>query len=172
MAIRGLLAIRRLLAPHGLSTRIVQRAFTLMELIITCTVLMILASAVIPMANNGIKRQKELELRRDLREMRMAIDAYKLAVDQQRIKPPPPENMGYPESLDVLVEGGQASGTMSGKIRFLRRIPVDPFTGRPEWGLRSINDESKSTSWGGGNVFDVYSQAKGSGMNGISYADW
>ena len=97
---------------------------------------------------------------------------YKLAVDQQRIKPPPPANMGYPESLEVLVEGAQASGTLSGKIRFLRRIPVDPFTGRPEWGLRSINDETNSTSWGGGNVFDVYSQAKGAGMNNISYLDW
>lgn len=166
------MAICGLSATRGLRALITQRAFTLMELIITATVLMILASAVIPMATNGIKRQKELELRRDLREMRMAIDAYKLAVDQQRIKPPPPENMGYPESLEVLVEGAQASGTLSGKIRFLRRLPVDPFTGRPEWGLRSINDETNSTSWGGGNVFDVYSQAKGAGMNNISYSDW
>ena len=171
MAMRGLLAIRRQ-APHGLNARIVQRAFTLMELIITCTVLLILASAVIPMASNGIKRQKELELRRDLREMRMAIDAYKLAVDQQRIKAPPPENMGYPETLEVLVEGAQANGSLSGKIRFLRRIPVDPVTGRAEWGRRSINDETTSTSWGGGNVFDVYSMAKGAGMNTIPYSDW
>ncbi|MBL0313190.1 MAG: type II secretion system protein [Holophagaceae bacterium] len=156
----------------GLRAPIAQRAFTLMELIITATVLLILASAVVPMATNGIKRQKELELLRDLREMRMAIDGYKLAVDQQRIKPPPPENMGYPESLEVLVEGAQASGSLSGKIRFLRRVPVDPFTGRPEWGLRSINDEAKSTSWGGGNIFDVYSLAKGSGMNNIAYSDW
>ena len=149
-----------------------QAAFTLMELVITCTVLLILASAVIPMAKNGIKRQKELELRRDLREMRLAIDAYKLAVEQQKIKPPPVENMGYPESLDILVEGAQASGSLSGKFRFLRRIPVDPFTGHTDWGLRSINDEPTSTSWGGGNVFDVYTQAKGTGMNNISYRDW
>lgn len=149
-----------------------QRAFTLMEMIITATVLLILASAVIPMAKNGIKRQKELEMMRDLREMRMAIDAYKLAVDQQKIKPPPIENMGYPESLDKLVEGAEANGTLSGKFRFLRRIPVDPMTGRAEWGLRSINDEAKSTSWGGGNVFDVYSQANGAGLNGIPYREW
>lgn len=155
-----------------LKVPIAQRAFTLMELIITATVLLILASAVVPMATNGIRRQKELELLRDLREMRTAIDAYKLAVDQQRIKPPPPENMGYPESLEVLVEGAAANGSLSGKIRFLRRVPVDPFTGRPEWGLRSINDESKSTSWGGGNVFDVYSLAKGAGMNTIPYSEW
>ena len=160
---------RALDAPRA---RIVQRAFTLMELLITCTVLMILASAVIPMATNGIKRQKELELRRDLREMRMAIDAYKLAVDQQRIKPPPAENMGYPESMAVLVEGAPANGTLTGKIRFLRRVPVDPFTGRAEWGLRSINDEANSTSWGGGNVFDIYSQARGTGMNNIPYSGW
>ncbi len=166
------MGLRSWRVPHGLGVRIRQRAFTLMELIITCTVLMILASAVIPMAQNGIKRQKELELRRDLREMRMAIDAYKLAVDQQRIKPPPVENMGYPESLDVLVEGAKANGSLSGKIRFLRRIPVDPFTGRAEWGMRSINDEANSTSWGGGNVFDVYSQARGTGMNNIAYSNW
>jgi len=166
------MALRGLRAPRELSHWFAQRAFTLMELIITCTVLMILASAVIPMAQNGIKRQKELELRRDLREMRMAIDAYKLAVDQQRIKPPPIENMGYPESLDVLVDGATANGRLAGKIRFLRRIPVDPFTGRAEWGLRSINDEANSTSWGGGNVFDVYSQARGTGMNNITYSNW
>lgn len=172
MVMNRLRAVHCLKAPHRLGARIAQRAFTLMEMIITATVLLILASAVVPMAKNGIRRQKELELRRDLREMRLAIDAYKLAVDQQRIKPPPPENMGYPESLDVLVEGATANGTLSGKIRFLRRVPVDPFTGRPEWGLRSINDEAKSTSWGGGNVFDVYSQARGSGMNNIAYGDW
>ncbi len=160
------------MAARWLRAPVAQRAFTLMELIITATVLMILASAVVPMATNGIKRQKELELQRDLREMRMAIDNYKLAVDQQRIKPPPPENMGYPESLDVLVDGAAVSGSLSGKIRFLRRIPVDPFTGRPEWGMRSINDDLKSTSWGGGNVFDVYSLAKGTGLNNIGYADW
>lgn len=155
--------------PEG---RFSQRAFTLMEMIITATVLLILASAVVPMAKNGIKREKELELMRDLREMRMAIDAYKLAADQQKIKPPPPENMGYPESLDILVEGAQANGSLNGKFRFLRRIPVDPFTGRAEWGLRSINDEPKSTSWGGGNVFDVYSLARGGGMNNIPYREW
>ncbi len=172
MAKLGLMTIHAPKTPRRRGNGMAQRAFTLMELLITCTVLMILASAVIPMAKNGIKRQKELELRRDLREMRMAIDAYKLAVDQQRIKPPPPENMGYPESLDLLVEGAQANGSLTGKIRFLRRVPVDPFTGHSEWGLRSINDEANSTSWGGGNVFDVYSQARGTGMNNIAYSHW
>ena len=148
------------------------RGFTLMELLITVTVLMILASAVIPMAKNSIRRQKEIELHRVLREMRTAIDDYKTAVDQQKIKPPPPEAMGYPQSLEELVEGVSMTGRISGKMRFLRRIPMDPFTGRAEWGIRSVNDEPNSTSWGGGSVFDVYSMSGGSGMNGLAYREW
>lgn len=167
-----MISARRLPSLSSLSMRKVQAGFTLFEMIITCTVLLILASAVIPMAKNGIKREKELELRRDLREMRQAIDAYKLAVDQQKIKPPPPENLGYPESLDILVAGAQANGSLNGKVRYLRRIPLDPFSGHPEWGMRSINDEPTSTGWGGGNVFDVYSLAQGTGMNGVPYKEW
>jgi general secretion pathway protein G len=147
------------------------RGFTLLEMITTVTVLLILASAVVPMAKNGIRRQKELELRRSLREVRLAIDAYKAQVDQQKIKPPPLENNGYPESLDILVEGAPMMGKTL-KMRFLRRIPVDPFLGKAEWGLRSIADEPDSTSWGGGNVFDLYSMAPGTGMNGIPYRQW
>jgi general secretion pathway protein G len=126
---------------------------------------------VVPMARNGLRRQKELELRRSLREVRLAIDAYKAQVDQQKIKPPPLENNGYPESLEILVEGAPMMGKTL-KMRFLRRIPVDPFLGRAEWGLRSIADEPDSTSWGGGNVFDIYSMAPGTGMNGLPYHDW
>lgn len=148
------------------------RGFTLLEMIVTVTVLMILASVVVPLARNGLKRQKELELRRALREMRMAIDAYKQAVDQQQIKSPAVENNGYPESLDILVQGSLKNGSTSAKVRFLRRIPVDPFTGKTEWGLRSIADEPNSTSWGGSNVFDVYSLAQGTGMNEIPYREW
>jgi general secretion pathway protein G len=147
------------------------RGFTLLEMITTVTVLLILASAVVPMARNGLRRQKELELRRSLREVRLAIDAYKAQVDQQKIKPPPVENNGYPESLEILVEGAPMMGKTL-KMRFLRRIPVDPFLGRAEWGLRSIADEPDSTSWGGGNVFDIYSMAPGTGMNGLPYHDW
>ncbi|MBI4911456.1 MAG: type II secretion system protein [Acidobacteria bacterium] len=148
------------------------RGFTLMELLITATVLMILAGAVVPIARNGIQRQKELELRRALREMRTAIDDYKAAADQQKIKAPPPEAMGYPTTLQELVEGAPMTGKITGKMRFLRRIPVDPMTGKAEWGLRSINDEPTSTSWGGGSVFDVYSQSNGTAMNGSSYREW
>jgi general secretion pathway protein G len=148
-----------------------QRGFTLLEMLVTATVLMILASAVMPMARNGIRRERELELRRDLREMRHAIDDYKSKVDQQKIKAPPPENNGYPESLEKLVDGEDMVGKTT-KMRFLRRIPVDPFTNKPDWGKRSINDDPTSTGWGGGNVFDVYSNAPGTGSNGIPYKDW
>lgn len=147
------------------------RGFTLLEMITTVTVLLILASALVPMARNSVRRQKELELHRALREIRLAIDSYKSMVDQQKIKAPPLENNGYPESLEILVEGAPMMGKTM-KMRFLRRIPVDPFVGKAEWGLRSIADEPDSTSWGGGNVFDVYSQAQGTGMNGIPYRDW
>lgn len=146
--------------------------FTLLELVVTATVLLILASAVIPLVKNSLRRDKELELHRDLREMRMAIDAYKAAADQQKIKPPPQENNGYPESLESLVEGAPLTGSPTRKMRFLRRIPMDPFTGKAEWGLRSITDEPDSTSWGGSSVYDVYSLAPGKGANGIPYKDW
>ncbi len=146
--------------------------FTLLELIVTATVLMILASVTVPMVKNGLRREKEIELRRDLREMRRAIDAYKQAAEQQKIKAPAPEANFYPESLEMLVEGVPATGNTQRKVRFLRRIPVDPFTGKPEWGLRNSNDDPDSTSWGGGHVYDVYSLAPGKGMNGIPYREW
>ncbi len=119
----------------------------MLEMLVTATVLLILASAVMPMARNGIRREKELELHRDLREMRQAIDNFKAQVDQQKIKPPPPENNGYPESLEILVDGETMTGKTA-KMRFLRRIPVDPFTNKAEWGLRSVTDDPTSTSWG------------------------
>jgi general secretion pathway protein G len=150
---------------------IARRGFTLLEMLVTLTVLMILASAVMPMARNGLRRQKELELRRDLREMRLAIDDYKNKVDQQKIKAPPPENNGYPESLEKLVEGETMMGKTI-KMRFLRRIPEDPFTGKAEWGMRSISDDPTSTGWGGGSVYDVYSLAQGKGSNEIPYKEW
>jgi len=148
-----------------------QRGFTLLEMAVTATVLLILASAAIPMAKNGVRRQKELELQRDLRTMRDALDAYKQMADLKKIKLPPAENNGFPESLEILVEGAPTDKA-SVKIRFLRRIPIDPFTGKAEWGLRSITDDPNSSSWGGGNVYDVYSQAPGTGSNGIPYREW
>ncbi len=147
------------------------RGFTLLELFTTATVLLILAGALVPMVKHTQRREKEQELRRVLREMRQAIDTYKAYADAGRITPPPPENFGYPESLDLLVEGVnlQPKGTT---VRFLRRIPVDPFTGKAEWGMRSIADEPDSTSWGGSNVFDVYSLSQGTGFNQVPYREW
>lgn len=149
-----------------------RNGFTLLEMVVTATVLLILASVVVPLAKNGLKRQQELELKRDLREIRSAIDEYKRQAEQQKIKAPPPDSHFYPESLDLLVEGAPATGTITRKIRFLRRIPVDPFTGKAEWGLRNTNDDANSTSWGGSHVYDVYSLAPGTGMNGIPYREW
>ncbi len=148
-----------------------QRGFTLLEMLVTATVLVILASAVVPMAKNGVRRQRELELRRTLREMRTAIDSYKDMADQKKIKAPPAENNGYPETLEILVEGAPVMGK-DAKMRFLRRIPVDPMTGKSEWGLRSLSDDPGSSSWGGGNVFDVYSLSTGTGSNGKPYREW
>lgn len=148
-----------------------QRGFTLLEMLVTATVLVILASAVVPMAKNGVRRQRELELRRTLREMRTAIDSYKDMADQKKIKAPPAENNGYPESLEILVEGAPVMGK-DAKMRFLRRIPIDPMTGKSEWGLRSLSDDPGSSSWGGGNVFDVYSLSTGTGSNGKPYREW
>lgn len=149
-----------------------QGGFTLLELVVTATVLMILASATVPLVRNGLKREKEMELRRDLREMRLAIDEYKKQAEQQKIKAPPAEANFYPESLEVLVEGVPAAGSLSRKVRFLRRIPLDPFTGKAEWGLRNTSDDANSTSWGGGHVYDVYSLSSGKGMNGVPYREW
>nr|WP_320131392.1 prepilin-type N-terminal cleavage/methylation domain-containing protein [uncultured Holophaga sp.] len=156
---------------HHSSPSLQQRGFTLLEMLVVATLLAILAGAVIPMVKNGMTRDKEIELRRDLREMRSALDSYKAMADQQKIKAPPVENNGYPESLEVLVEGVNLTGKTS-KIRFLRRIPVDPFTGKAEWGLRSVQDDPDSTSWGGGSVYDVYSLSTAKGMNGIPYRQW
>ena len=148
------------------------KGFTLLELAVTATVLAILASAVIPLARNAHRRQQELELRRNLREVRSAIDEYKKMADQQKIKAPPADNNGYPESLEILVEGAPATGSASRKIRFLRRVPIDPMTGKADWGMRSVTDEPTSTSWGGGSVYDIYSMSQGSGMNGRPYKEW
>lgn len=149
-----------------------QGGFTLLEMVVTATVLMILASVTVPLARNGLKRQQELELRRNLREIRTAIDEYKKQAEQQKIKAPPAEANFYPESLEILVEGVPATGSLSRKVKFLRRIPIDPLTGKAEWGLRNTSDDPKSTSWGGGHVYDVYSLSNATGMNGIPYREW
>jgi general secretion pathway protein G len=144
---------------------------TLLELIIACSILLILASAALPIAKYTVIRQKETELRRDLREMKDAIDRYKDAADRNLIRVEIGSE-GYPPDLETLVKGVQLGAGNDKKIRFLRKIPADPMTGRAEWGLRAVQDDPDSTSWGGKNVFDVYSKSTGTALDGTKYSDW
>jgi general secretion pathway protein G len=149
--------------------------FTFIELVIATAVMMVLASAAIPVARVSIRRQKESELRRTLRDMRSALDDYKRWADAGRISTIG-SNLGsenYPPSLEILVEGVNYSNDASGrKKKFLRRIPIDPITGQADWGMRSYADQPDASVWGGQSVFDVYSKAPGSGLDGSKYRDW
>jgi general secretion pathway protein G len=181
--------------------RITQAGMTLLELIIACGILLVLSSAALPLARVTIKRQREAELRRNLRELRDSIDRYKNDADKNLIRTEVGSE-NYPPDLETLVTGvnisapsqngisaaalAAASGTAQGgglssptsttelpsKVRYLRKIPVDPMTGKAEWGLRSIQDDPDSHSWGGHNVFDVYSLSTDTGMDGTNYGDW
>src|SRR5687767_1738260 len=149
--------------------------FTFVELLVVTTLLLILASAAMPMARVTMQRQREAELRRSLREMRTAIDKFKDAADMGQIGVTElkagAEN--YPEDLEILVEGVNAAGDASGrKLKFLRRIPIDPMTNSTDWGKRSYQDRPDATSWGGQNVFDVYTKAQGTALDGTKYRDW
>lgn len=151
------------------------RGFTLLELIITLAIIAILAAGTIPVARNLIKREREMELRRSLREIRKAIDAYKFACDNGQVGmlDRKVEDECYPTDLEILVEGIHPPNKADSTIRFLRRIPKDPFTGNTDWGMRSVQDDPDSTSWGGQNVFDVYSKAQGTALDGkTQYKDW
>jgi general secretion pathway protein G len=150
-----------------------QSGMTLLELIIACTILLILSSMALPIARYTVIREREKELRLDLREMRGAIDKYKDLADQQKIRVELGSE-GYPPDMDTLVKGVALGGTgAAGKnIRFLRRVPKDPMTGRVDWGMRSVQDDPDSTSWGGKNVFDVYSKSSGTALDGTKYSDW
>jgi general secretion pathway protein G len=183
--------------------RNIQAGMTLLELIIACGILLVLSSAAVPLARVTVKRQREAELRRDLREMRDAIDRYKNAADKNLIRIEVGSE-GYPPDLETLTTGvtvsvggtsqvgisaatlANLSGTAQGagisspssssdapsKVRFLRKVPVDPMTGKAEWGLRAVQDDPDSHSWGGHNVFDVYSLSTDTAMDGTNYADW
>jgi general secretion pathway protein G len=151
-----------------------ERGFTYIELIIATMLLAILASAIIPVAQVTAKRAKEMELRRNLRMMRAGIDEYKRAVDLGLIGGVDLElgSEGYPKELEVLVEGVEQVGTPGKKLKFLRRVPIDPMTNSDEWGQRSYQDEHDSRFWGGQNVYDVYSKSAGAALDGTKYRDW
>jgi len=146
-------------------------AFTLIELIAAMFIMLLLSSIALPLARVHAQRLRELELRRDLRELRQAIDRYKDFADRGMV-PPKADGFGYPPDLDTLVKGVELKGAASAKYKFLRKIPVDPMTGKPDWGMRSIQDDPDSRSWGGQNVFDVYSQSQGRALDATAYADW
>lgn len=148
-----------------------QAGLSLIELLVCIAVLMVLAGAVMPVAKVTLKRQKELELRRTLRTMREAIDLYKEYSDKGLIEKEGLDSEGYPVDLEILVKGVSQVNTTR-KLKFLRRIPIDPFTGKDEWGLRSYQDEPDSRSWGRQNVYDVYTQYGGTALDGSKYSDW
>lgn len=145
-----------------------EAGLTLVELIITVAIVAILASAAIPIARFQVKRAKERELRRDLWEMRDAIDHYKDAADKGGIMTKA-DSFNYPPDLQTLVDGVEIQDK---KVKFLRRIPVDPMTNSTDWGLRSNQDDPDSTTFGGQNVFDVYTKSDGTALNGTKYNTW
>jgi general secretion pathway protein G len=152
-----------------------ERGVTYLELIAVCAILVILASAILPMARVTHQRQRELELRRTLRELRTAIDRYHEAVEQGLIGGPDLKlgSEGYPPTLETLVKGVSRVGATSGrKLKYLRRIPVDPMTKDTEWGMRCYQDEPESTSWCGQNVWDVYTKSKAKALDGTTYDSW
>ena len=151
------------------------RGFTFIELLVVTTILLILASAIMPLAKVTVQRQREMELRRYLREMRVAIDKFKDAADAGVIGAFDLKAgaEGYPPDLETLVEGVSKVNDQSGtKLKFLRKIPIDPMTHSAEWGLRSYQDKPDATAWGGQNVFDVYTKSTGTALDGTKYRDW
>ena len=149
--------------------------YSFIELIVVSAIVAILASAIMPLARVTMQRQREIELRRDLRDIRTAIDKFKDAADQGVI--PTTElstgSEGYPQTLDTLVEGVTLAKDASGRrLKFLRRIPIDPMTSSTQWGLRAYQDKPDSTSWGGQNVYDVHSTSDARALDGTRYRDW
>lgn len=145
------------------------RGVTLIELIVAIAIIAILTGAAVPIARTQIKRQKERELRAALWEIRDAIDRYKDVADRPGAMQTKLGSEGYPPDLETLVKGVDINGK---KIRFLRKIPIDPMTGGTEWGMRSMQDDPDSQSWGGQNVFDVFTKSQGTALDGTKYSDW
>ncbi len=174
-------------------TRAIAAGLTLIELLIACAILLLLSTAALPLTRMTVKRRKEEQLRYDLRQIRDAIDRYKDYADQGKFQTKVGTE-GYPPDLDTLYKGVKITaagaavgavipgattpgGTAAGapaehQMRFLRKIPIDPMTGNPDWGLRSVQDDPDTTSWGGQDVFDVYTKSTGTALNGTKYSDW
>ncbi len=161
--------MRGLFSRRGVATGRsgLQRGFTLIELIVATAILAILVGAAIPLEKNAIKREREHELRYDLWMLRDAIDRYKDAADRGAFQLKV-DSQGYPPDLDTLVTGVDVAGK---KLKFLRKIPTDPMT-KQDWGMRSMQDDKDADSWGGQNVFDVYTKSDGVALDGTKYKDW
>jgi general secretion pathway protein G len=145
-----------------------EQGFTLIELIFATAILVVLSTMAVPLARITVQRERERMLRNDLWEMRDAIDRYKDAAERGGFQTKV-DSQNYPPDLETLVKGVDVQGK---KVRFLRKIPVDPMTGNTDWGLRSMQDDPDSTSWGGQSVFDVYTKSQGTGLDGSKYKDW
>ena len=148
-----------------------ERGMTLLELIIACSILIILSTAALPIFRVTIVRNRESELRRELREIRDAIDKYKDLADRNLIRVEVGSE-GYPPDLEALVKGTYLGDTQAKKVRFLRRIPVDPMTGRADWDFQAVQDDPDSRSWSGHNIFDVHSKSRATALDGTQYSDW
>jgi general secretion pathway protein G len=154
-----------------------KKGFTLVEMLVTVTILAILAAAILPLAKTAIKREREIDLRRNLRIIREALDAYKKLADEKKIEVEG-ESEGYPPDLETLVKGVELKGEQQEDksekkiVKFLRRIPIDPMTNSYEWGLRSYQDDPDSDSWGGQNVYDIYTKSQATALDGSKYKDW
>ncbi len=148
------------------------KGLTLIELIVAFTIMLVLATLAVPLAKARVRRERERDLRSALVEIRHAIDKYKDASDQGLLGPTKLGSEGYPESLEILVEGVKKAGQANTKIRFLRRIPKDPMTNTTDWGKRSMQDDPKSSGGGGQNVFDVYTKSTEKAADGTSYSEW
>ena len=150
-----------------------RRGMTLVELIVAFTILLVLTSMALPVARTNVRRMKERQLRESEEEIRKAIDKYKDMADSGKLGIQKLDSYGYPESLEALVDGVKGSGQAADtKLKFLRRIPLDPMTNSRDWGLRSMQDDPKSTGWGGQNVFNVYTKSMDKAADGTPYADW
>lgn len=149
-----------------------QRGLTLIELIVAFSILMMLSAMSVPLARYKVRRDKEKDLRIALAEIRKAIDKYKDDADQNKLGPTKLGSEGYPETLQILVEGVKLAGQVDAKKKYLRRLPRDPFTNSTEWGMRSMQDDPKSTSWGGQHVFDVYTKTTDRAPDGTPYSEW
>jgi general secretion pathway protein G len=161
----------------GVRRRESQSGLTLVELIVAFSILLILTTMAVPLARYQVRRQREKDLLYDLREMREALNKYKDLCDQGKIQAGDPDTFCYPPTLELLVDGVKMTSTLSGngqsnKVKFLRRIPKDPMTGDTDWGKRSMQDEPTSNSWGGQNVFNVYSKTMDRASDGTAYSEW